>query len=151
MIEIRPIKPDEIEAVEEIGTASYPMNYYEGSDSFRSKIHGSPEGCFAGFVGGELAGYVITFPYFSGKPYPIDEVYVPVFGADCRYVHDLCVADWARGAGLGEAMAEVVLRKPGVVALTTVMGSESFWENFGFERIFEFDYYGRGATYMVRP
>ena len=47
MIEIRPIRMDELFVVEEIGTASYPSNYYEGSESFRSKISGHPSGCLS--------------------------------------------------------------------------------------------------------
>lgn len=151
MIEIRPFKDGEIGSVEEIGTLSYPPNLYEGSGSFRSKILGHPSGCFVGFLEGELAGYVISFPYLLGAPYPIDEFYVPVSGADCLYLHDLCVADWVRGPGLGGALAEVVLRRPGPVALTAVMGSEGFWEVFGFARLFDLDYYGGRATYMARP
>jgi hypothetical protein len=151
MIEMRPIRTDEHDAVERIGWASYPRNYREGSESFRSKMSGNPSGCFAGFSAGYLAGYVISFPYVVGRPYPIDEVYVPEDGADCLYVHDLCVAEWARGSGLGVALAEVVLRKPGLVALTAPMGLEGFWEDFGFGRVFGMDYYGGPATYMLRP
>lgn len=150
MIEIRPFKDGEVDAAEEIGTVSYPPNYYEGSESFRSKILGYPSGCFVGFVGGDLAGYAISFPYVLGRPYPIDEVYEPVSGSDCLYLHDLCVAGWARGSGLGVALAEVVLRKSGPAALTAVMGSEGFWAGFGFARRFELEYYGGRATYMVR-
>lgn len=151
MIEIRPFREQELDIAEEIRTLNYPTNYYEGSDSFRSKILGHPSGCFVGFVGGDLAGYAISFPYVLGGPYPIDEVYVPASISDCLYLHDLCVADWARGSGLGGALAEVALRKPGPVALTAVMGSEGFWEDFGFVRRFGLDYYGGLATYMVRP
>lgn len=150
MIEIRPIRMDELVVIEEIGTASYPSNYYEGSESFRSKISENPAGCFVGFVDGELAGYVISFPYIMGKPHPINEIYVAVDG-DCLYLHDLCVAKWARGSGLGASMADVVLRPPGPVALTAVLKSESFWEGLGFNRLFELEYYGAMATYMVRP
>ena len=61
-------------------------------------------------MGGELAGYVISFPYIMGKPYPINEIYVALDG-DCM-LHDLCVAKWARGSGLGASMADAVLRGP---------------------------------------
>jgi hypothetical protein len=150
MIEIRPFKVDELHVAEMIGTESYPPEYYEGSSSFRSKVLANMDCCFVGLVDGNVAGYVIGFPYLKGRPYPIDEVYEPVLDPDCHYVHDLCVAYWARSLGLGEGLLEVALRGRGPTALVAVMDSEGFWLRFGFGTLFELDYYGRKAKYMFR-
>jgi len=142
------MRDGDVGVVEEMGTAGYPPNYHEGGASFRSKFSGG--GCLVGLVDGVLAGYLMGFPYVLGVPYPIDEVYVPVSHPEYHYIHDLCVSSWARGLGLGTALAEVALRGRPMVALTAVMGSEGFWEGLGFSRQFGLDYYGGRATYMLR-
>jgi hypothetical protein len=128
--------------------ATYPSNYYEGGSAFRSKALCG--GSLAGLVDGVFAGYLISFPYVLGVPSPIGDFHVPVSHPECQYIHDLCVSSWARGLGLGTALAEVAMRGRPMVALTAVMGSEGFWEGIGFSRQFELEYHGELSTYMLR-
>jgi hypothetical protein len=150
MIEIRPFKIDELNVAEMIGTESYPPEYYEGSSSFKSKIQANMDCCFVGLVDGNVAGYAIGFPYLKEIPYPIDKDYEPTLNSDCHYLHDVCVAYWARGLGLGDAMVEVSTKGRRPVALTAVMDSEGFWLRHGFKTLFELNYYGRLAKYMLK-
>ena len=93
---IRHAKPEDFDFIDHIGTSSYPDNYYEGSESFRSKILGYPEGCFVCEINKEIVGYIISFPYILWEPYPINENYKKVEDSDCHYIHDLCVEKTSR-------------------------------------------------------
>lgn len=146
---IRQTKSSDHPAINVLGTASYPENYHEGYGSFESKMIGYPEGCFVADLYG-IVGYVISFPYLLGRPYPIDEHFFPVEKPECYYIHDLCVAEEFRGKKIASGLAEKVLEKKWqVFALVAVLGSGRFWERFGFRSFAVIDYYGRKAEYML--
>jgi ribosomal protein S18 acetylase RimI-like enzyme len=146
---IRPTKISDYPAVNAIGTASYPDNYYEGDASFESKMRGYSEGCFVADVDG-VVGYAISFPYLIGRPYPIDEIFELEPEPNCYYIHDLCVLDEFRGKGIANKLAERVLEIQWVViALVAVMYSSGFWRLFGFKGFASLDYYGLKAEYML--
>ena len=147
---IRPTKTSDYAAVNEIGSASYPQNYYEGDESFESKMSGYPAGCFVADLDG-IVGYVISFPYIIGQPYPINEHYKPVAGPDCYYIRDLCVRNEFRGYNIASQLLEPVLAKKwSVFGLVAVQNSSAFWRKFGFRGFAVLNYYGRKAEYMLR-
>jgi len=149
---IRQANSKDFDFIDNIGTNSYPVNYYEGSESFRSKVIGYPEGCFVCEVNKEIVGYIISFPYILGKYYPINENYKNVEDPDCYYIHDLCVEKTHRGKGYGFALVEEVLKiRSNPKVLMSVLESENFWKRFGFESQKTVDYYGLKAVYMKRP
>jgi ribosomal protein S18 acetylase RimI-like enzyme len=147
-VSIRPTKISDYPAVNAIGTASYQENYFEGELSFESKMRGYPDGCFVADLDG-VVGYVISFPYKLGMPYPIDSMFELVNNPDCYYIHDLCVLDEFRGKGIAKRLAERVLGWP-IVGLVAVGGSGKFWRKFGFLGFASIDYYGLKAEYMLR-
>jgi len=146
---IRPTKISDYPAVNAIGTASYPECYYEGDASFESKMMGYPDGSFVADLDG-VVGYVISFPYILGKPYPLDTAFKPVAWPDCYYIHDLCVLKEFRGNGIANKLAEQILAKDwNVFALVSVAGSGKFWRKLGFRGFAAINYYGRKAEYML--
>ncbi len=148
-INIRHTKESDYSEISDLGTKSYPSNYYEGEESFISKVKGCYEGCFVADLDG-IIGYAISFPYLVGKPYPIDSSYEPVSEPNCWYIHDLCVSKEFRGKGIAKELANTVMsRKSSVFCLTAVENSEGFWNRLGFRSFFELDYYGSSAKYMV--
>lgn len=147
-INIRNIEEKEYKEVCDLGTKSYPEHYYEGEESFVSKIKGCYEGCMIADVDG-VVGYIISFPYFVGKPYPIDTFFEKSENTNCWYIHDLCVSIDFRNKGIAKKLLEIIINRPGVFCLTAVMGSESFWNKMGFRSFFELDYYGGKANYMI--
>lgn len=148
-VTIRPTKTEDYAAVNALGTASYPENYYEGDESFESKLRGYPDGCFVADLDG-IVGYMISFPYLVGQPYPIDSMYRPVQGPDCYYIHDVCVMEEFRGNGIAHQLVAQALAKPWTVfGLVAVMRSSKFWRKFGFRSFASFNYYGRKAEYMI--
>lgn len=147
---IRSIKKSDYDSVNQIGTESYPENYFEGNKSFESKINGYSPGCFVADLDG-VVGYVISFPYKLGKPYPINQMYEIDLDADCYYIHDLCIMREFRKKGIATKLAEKVLEfQWPVTCLVAVMGSEIFWEKFGFRSFAAIDYYGLQAEYMLK-
>lgn len=147
---IRHIKPIDFDFVDEIGTGSYPINYYEGIKSFKSKMTGYPDGCFVCEIDKNIVGYIISFPYIFGKPYPINRSYKKTEFPNCYYIHDLCIQKKYRGNGYANELVNEVLKiqsKPKV--LVSVLKSEKFWEKFGFKIYNEIMYCKLPAFYMV--
>ena len=151
MITVRHIRPEDLDHIDAIGTASYPANYYEDPASFWSKIAGYPAGVWVAELTGELAGYVIGFPYLRGQIHPINALYTAIERPNCFYIHDLCVAKEYRGQGVANAMAQKALEHAWpITALVAVNDSRRFWAKYGFTDIHALDYYGLPAMYMLR-
>jgi ribosomal protein S18 acetylase RimI-like enzyme len=148
-INIRHVKSNDYESIEDLGNTNYPDNYYESEETFISKIEGCREGCFVADVDG-VVGYIVSFPYTVGKPFPINSFFEPIDDPNCWYIHDLCVSKDFRKHGVGKALAEEVLSKSwNVVCLTAVCNSENFWNKLGFRSFFQINYNGKNANYMI--
>lgn len=147
-VKIRNISPNDYSEVCDLGTKSYPENYYEGEESFTSKIKGCYEGCLVADLDG-IVGYIISFPYFVGKPYPIDSFYEYSNDSNCWYIHDVCVSLDFRNKGIARILVETILNRKGVFCLTSVLDSEPFWKKMGFRSFLEIEYYGAKAKYMM--
>ena len=148
---IEPITTEYIQLVEDLGTEIYPSNYYEGRESFKSKIIGYPKGCFLARIYKEVLGYIISFPYVLNEVYPINEHYTETLEPNCLYIHDLCVSKNHRGEGIAKALVEKVFENQlSPKALVSVLNSERFWNKFGFVSQNTFDYYGGSGHYMIR-
>ena len=148
---IRHTKSEDFDFIDNIGTNSYPFNYYEGIESFRSKMIGYPEGCFVCEINKEILGYIISFPYILWQPYPINKSYEKVENSNCYYIHDLCINEKHRGKGYAVSLVNEVLKiKLNPKVLVSVLNSENFWMKFGFQINKKFDYYGLFANYMIK-
>jgi ribosomal protein S18 acetylase RimI-like enzyme len=148
---IRKATKNDFDSIDSIGTNSYPDNYYEGVESFRSKMIAYPDGCFVCQPGDDVTGYIISFPYILFKPYPINCYYKNIEHPTCYYIHDLCVLKEHRGNGYASALVNEVLKiKSYPKALMSVLDSNKFWERFGFKPHKTEMYYGMNATYMIR-
>jgi ribosomal protein S18 acetylase RimI-like enzyme len=148
---IEVITAEYIQSVEDLGTAIYPSNYYEGQESFKSKIIGYPRGCYLARKDKQVVGYIISFPYVLNEVYPINEHYAETLEPNCLYIHDLCVSKDHRGEGIAKALvAKTIDNELSPKALVSVMKSERFWHKFGFISQRSFDYYGGIGHYMIR-
>lgn len=148
-VNIRHTKTSDYSEISSLGTRNYPSNYYEGDESFISKIKGCYEGCLVADLDG-IVGYIISFPYLIGRPFPIDTFYEPLKSSNCWYIHDLCVSEEFRGRGIAKELANTVIGNESTVfCLTAVKGSEGFWSKLGFRSFFKLDYYGGNSSYMI--
>ncbi|ABC21061.1 GNAT family N-acetyltransferase [Rhodospirillum rubrum] len=98
-----------------------------------------PAGCrVAEDAKGTLLGYCISHPGVSGRPPALDSLLggLPA-GADCLYIHDVCLRREARGQGLVGlllgALADLARDHGlGALALTAVGGADGVWRRHGF-------------------
>lgn len=151
MIVISQATQSDIVDIDKLGTESYPSNYYEGTESFASKIYQNFSTCLTAKDNDVLVGYIIGFPYIFGKPYPINKIYKPVKHSNCYYIHDLCVDKNYRKLGIGKKLViQTILNISDNICLVAVLDSSLFWKKFGFVSVGNFDYYGLQAAYMVR-
>jgi GNAT superfamily N-acetyltransferase len=148
-VKIRHINPEDYSEVCDLGTKNYAEEYYEGEESFISKIKNNYESCFVADLDGVI-GYIISFPYFVGKSFPINCFHEKQDNTNCWYIHDVCVQKEFRSKGAAKQLVKTVLNNGNsVYCLTSVMGSKSFWETFGFREFFELNYCGLPAKYMI--
>lgn len=150
MVTIRYSKPSDHSDINKIRTANHPKNYYEGDESFESKIKEYPEGCFIADLDG-VVGYLISFPYILGKPHPINEKYTPIDNPTCYYIHDVCILPEFRKMQIAKKLVEKILEMEWqVVCLLAIMNSKNFWYRLGFRSFFEIEHYGLKTEYMLR-
>ena len=147
-IKIRNTKAEDYPQVSEIRTKSYCENYYETEESFVSKIKNNYESCFVADVDG-IIGYIISFPYYVGKSFPINSFYESYQDSNCCYIHDVCVLKEFRRKGVAKELVKTVLNNNNVYCLTSIMNSHNFWKKFGFREFFELEYCGITAKYMI--
>jgi hypothetical protein len=141
------------QGIQHLGASVYPHNHFEGVEAVRTKILGYPAGCFVKTVNGELAGYVLSFPYEMGLEFPLNLEFDTRRAAQpsCHYIHDLCVGRRWQGQGYGEELAGAMFRIPlWPKTLTAVCESQWFWRLLGFQIIREVNYAGSRAVYMVK-
>lgn len=110
---------------------------------------------------GRAAGYQIAHPVIEGRPIPLNRLLGTLAAdADVLYVHDLAIAQEARGlAAAGSAVANMkrLARNLGFqrLALVAVNGSSEFWGRQGFaesalaDNQQRFATYGNESVYMV--
>jgi len=129
---------------------------------FAERLRLSPEGCHVLDGPSGIEGYILSHPWRRGEPPPLDTLLgsLPAH-PDCWYLHDLGLAETARGTG---AAAEIVghlatlaakARLP-VLALVAVNRSAGFWSRQGFAPAApapgkSLRGYGPDAAYMERP
>lgn len=147
---LRHTTPNDHEEISKLRTKSYSSNHYEEEEErFTSKIKGCYEGCLVADLDG-IIGYIISFPYLVGKPYPIDNFYEPIENSNCWYIHDLCVCEEFRKKGIAKELAKTVVNKDcKIFCLTAIEGSENFWGKIGFRTFFDLNYCGKKANYMI--
>ncbi|MEJ5990475.1 GNAT family N-acetyltransferase [Ramlibacter sp. PS3R-8] len=111
----------------------------EARESLQAKILASPSTCLVAEIAGDVVGYLIAAPIL----YPdLPELNAPTFqlaaNADTLYLHDLAIANAARGTRAGRALVRAAMEvaKEGDLTgacLVAIQGSVRYWEQLGFE------------------
>ena len=110
---------------------------------------------------GRLDAYLLSHPWVSMRPPEPDTVLDKAEG-EVWYIHDLSVAPWARGQGLGDQMLAACLKAHPAIGrseLVAVPGAAPFWERRGWApatgltptMAAKVAAYGEGSAYLVRP
>ncbi|MFT9258841.1 MAG: GNAT family N-acetyltransferase [Acetobacter sp.] len=129
--------PDDLVPVLQLAGTCYP-DYPEDAAIFAERLALAPEGCFVLERDGRLAGYLVSHPWKGALSVPLNTLltHLPRL-PDRWYIHDLAVADTARGGGharAGIALAENQARRRGLawLSLTAIGPAVPFWLRQGF-------------------
>ncbi|WP_235536787.1 GNAT family N-acetyltransferase [Sphingomonas sp. Root241] len=118
-----------------------------------------PAGCLALEQRGEVAGYLITHPWYRDAPPKLGAMLCAIPArADSYYLHDIALLPAARGTGAARAALDFVMVRARAlgfsdIALMAVGGADLYWAAQGFDTVpREADpSYGAGAHLMRMP
>ena len=139
-----------------IQSEAYTAAFLEPEETFAAKLRLFPSGCCAALRAGLIEGYLFSHPWRGSEPVPlaIATLTLPA-QPDCYYIHDLAVANSARGSGVGKLLVRHALSIAGRMKLrrtllVAVQDSQRFWAHYGFVALQELTYAGQPAALMQR-
>ncbi len=147
------MRPTDLQTVEHLGNAIH-LDHQEDAAIFAERLHLCPQGCHALDGPAGLAGYIISHPWHSNSPPPLNTLLgaLPVPAATW-YIHDLALHPSARGSGAAPAII-AQLAAHGRIELIAVGASPRFWARQGFRPAplpeAKLASYGTGAQFMVK-
>ncbi|BBA95471.1 hypothetical protein RVR_345 [Actinacidiphila reveromycinica] len=147
----------EVVALEERAYAASGLS--EGEEYLRSRQRASPSTCFVLEHAGGFAGYLLALPYPLLRCPDLSAAEEAAGRWDNLHLHDLAIAERARGRGLARRMQrrlEEAGRAAGhrTLSLVAVQGSRALWTALGYRVRPEAGLpasYGAEAVYMARP
>lgn len=157
---IRSITSYDLAAALDIQARGYPPEIRDGEAAFASRMAAAPGWCWAVETDGRLDAYLLSHPWTSMRPPEPDTVLDAAMG-DVWYIHDLSVAPWARGQGLGHQLLAACLDAQRQITrseLIAVDGAAPFWSRLGWSPLgrpedalaSKLARYGPSAIYMTR-
>ena len=157
----RKARADDLDGVLSVQAVVFPA-FQESRATFAERLALYPDGFFIVEEGGDIRGYLVSYPFHSRQPPPLDTL-IGSISPDCDayYVHDLSLLPEMRGRGAAVAMIDVmtsVAREAGFnrMGLIAVGGADLFWRRFGFHPVFvtaleaRLRSFGADAVYMER-
>jgi GNAT superfamily N-acetyltransferase len=122
--------------VDRLGNSIYP-DHVESFAAFAAKFRAGPDSCLVAEMGGKGVGYCLALPAETGAPPRLNQVRYAPARADAMHIHDIALAESARGHGLvPQALdhAAKVARGAGLetLSLIAVLGTERMWPRYGF-------------------
>jgi GNAT superfamily N-acetyltransferase len=158
----RDMKPADLDGVVRVARLAFP-DHFEDRASFAERLELYPRGCFTLEIAGEVAGYLIAYPWKAGSAPPLNSlIHALPPDADVLYLHDLALHPDARGGGLTSAIVERLAEQArddgwSKIALVAVNHAAGFWSKMGFVAVDDpamaekLESYGGDAAYMTRP
>jgi len=152
----RAMRAHDLPAVTAISAAVHGA-YAEPQAVYAERLSLYPAGCFVWGYGARVEGLLVTHPWRGSTP--------PALGAmlgslpaqpDRYYLHDIALAETARGSGAGRAAldrVDALTRDAGLawVTLVAVNGADRYWAANGFSHVPGDDAgYGAGSFAMRR-
>lgn len=136
---IRQILRSELPMILEVQQNAYATHLLEHLSTFERRYEMYPAGFMGAFHDEQLAGYSISFPWYSEVPIELDQPesdWSKHF--DCYYMHDVAVMAEHRGHGIADKFVNncfVDARRNGLrtIRMVTVQGGQHIWSRYGFE------------------
>lgn len=138
VLTIRPIQPDDLDAVLQVQAACYPPAMQEAAGVVLERMLAAGETCVVAEDEGGVCGYLFAYPSRMGKLTPLGAGFRPAPDADTLYLHDLALAPRAHGRGLARRLVHYLLaqaERRGLAwsALVSVQDTAAFWNMLGYE------------------
>ncbi|MCG4257939.1 GNAT family N-acetyltransferase [Acetobacter senegalensis] len=132
-----PMMPADLAATVALA-ATVHTDYPEDNEIFTERLALVPQGCWVLSGSEGVMGYMLSHPWRGSISPPLNTLLgsLPV-PADRWYIHDLVLAESARGQGAAQkaiALAEDAARRLGVplLSLTSTRHAQTFWRKQGF-------------------
>ncbi len=151
----------DIPALLEVQKEAYPW-HQEGPAMFLDRMRIYPHGCLALDGPDGMLGYILSHPWHTDDPPPLDTLIgrLPE-RTGTYYLHDLALLKAAHGQGLGARLVRHLAEHAGTCGYTTmslvaVNNSAPFWERQGFAArevpnlAAKLKTYGPDAVFMTR-
>lgn len=134
---IRPVHPDDLDAVLRVQAACYPPPMQEAAEVVMARMRAAGPTCVVALDAAGVCAYLFAYPGKRGSVTPLGAGFDPVPDADTLYLHDLALAPRAHGRGLARRLVEHLLaqaRQRGATwsALVAVQDSAAFWSALGY-------------------
>lgn len=161
---IRSMTAADLPAILRAQAAVYRPELLESPAFYLNRLALAPGCCQVAELGGEVAGYLVAYPWQTGLPPVLDSTFERLpDNADNWFLHDCAVHPRARGRGLASRLYEAGrleakargLRHASLVSLAEAVG---YWLRLGYAPAGQDDPrltaklagYGEGARYMTR-
>jgi GNAT superfamily N-acetyltransferase len=133
----RPMMPSDLAAVSAIAARVHP-EYPEDDAVFAERLALYPAGCLVLMNVTEALGYLISHPWYLGRPPALNALLGALPApATTYYLHDLALLPDARGSGAAAAIVATLIRHAADqrhqnISLVAVNNSVQFWLRQGF-------------------
>ncbi len=133
----RPMRQDDLSQVVAIADEVH-LNMDEPPETYRNRLSLYPSGCLSLQLGGNVAGYLISHPWRTGKPPKLGQIVSQLpLDSDCFYLHDIALLPAIRGHGAGKEAFQYCLelaKSEGfdAIELVAVNGADTYWGQLGF-------------------
>lgn len=122
--------------VDRLGNSIYP-DHLESFAAFAAKFRACVAACLVAELGGKGVGYCLALPADLGAPPRLNQVRYSPTRPRHMHIHDIALAEAARGHGLVPRAldhAAEVAGKLGLegLSLIAVRGTERMWPRYGF-------------------
>ncbi|MDP3491431.1 MAG: GNAT family N-acetyltransferase [Phenylobacterium sp.] len=133
---LRPMAPQDLADVLALQARGYPPALHDSAAAFLSRMALAPSLNLTAWRDAALVGYLVSHPWAAGDPPPVDALLAPGTPAECWYVHDLSVAEGARGLGLARTLLVAGRDAAHALGLSraeliAVEGAAPFWSRHG--------------------
>jgi ribosomal protein S18 acetylase RimI-like enzyme len=134
---IRLMVEDDLDGVLAVQAEAYADHFHESAQVIAQRLSACGNTTWVAEKSGEVCAYLVAYVSSLGKITAFNSPFITAANPDCLYLHDLAIAQSARGAGLARQLLVAARQfvnesRLAHMALISVQDSGDFWSAFGF-------------------